>query len=175
MESKKEQIKKSYLSFRLGEEIFAVSVKKVLEVLEIQRITRVPKTPQYIRGVINFRGEILPVIETRLKFNMETIEETPKTVIIVFDLDVKGKQVVLGAIADSVKDVIEITDDEIKSVPEMGSKYNTKFIKGMIKTNDGFTMLLDIDQVFSEKDLTIIKETGEMTDVVVEEEVKEDE
>lgn len=169
MENNKEEIKKSYLSFRLGDETFAVSVHKVLEVLEIQRITKVPKTPDYIKGVINFRGDILPVIETRVKFNMPKVEDTPKTVIIVLDLKVKDKAVVLGAIADNVKDVIEITDSQIKSVPEMGSQYNTEFIQGMIKTDKGFTMLLSIDKVFSADDITIVKEAAEMAEAAEQE------
>jgi purine-binding chemotaxis protein CheW len=165
MEIKTEIAKKSYLSFRLGDEIFAISVHKVLEVLEYQKITKVPKTPDYIKGVINFRGEILPVISTRVKFNMPYIEETIKTVIIVLELETRGKIIVLGAVADSVKDVIEISGDQIKPVPELGSRYDTEFIQGMIKSEQGFIMLLNIDKVFSTDDISILKKTQEAVSI----------
>lgn len=139
----------SYLSFRLGDEIFAISVAKVLEVLEIQKITRVPKTPKYMRGVLNLRGDVLPVIDTRLKFNMETTADTERTVIIVLDLESKNKKIVIGAIADSVKEVLEINENEIKTVPEIGSNYDAAFITGMVHHRDDFIMLLDMDKVFS--------------------------
>lgn len=149
----------SYLAFRLGEEIFATNVDKVLEVLEIQKITKVPQTPVYMRGVINLRGEVLPVIDTRIKFNMPQAEDTERTVIIVFDLQLKEKKIMLGAIADSVKEVLEINDKDIKPVPELGSEYNSKFIQGMYKSHEDFIMLLDIDEVFSIEELINIKKT----------------
>ncbi|MDP4266496.1 MAG: chemotaxis protein CheW [Bacteroidota bacterium] len=153
MSSQSEDIKKSYLAFRLDEEIFAVGVAKVLEILEMQPITKVPKTPKYMRGVINMRGEVIPVIDTRLKFNMLMTEDTIRTVIIVLELQIRNKKVVLGAIADSVKEVLEITDNEIREVPEIGSKYNTEFITGMVKSGEYFIMILDIDKVFSSEDV----------------------
>jgi len=162
--------KDSYLSFKLGNEIFAVSVHKVLEVLEIQNVTKVPNTPEYVRGVINFRGDILPVIETRRKFNMPEIESDKKTVIIVLDLILNEKQVKLGAIADGVRDVLEIKQTDIKMVPHMGSRYNSNFIEGMIKTDAGFLMILDIDKVFSEEEVTLVDETMEEAENLLEEE-----
>lgn len=151
--------KKSYLSFSLENEIFAIDVHKVLEVLEYQKVTQVPKTPDYIRGVVNFRGDILPVIDTRLKFNMAKTESTKKTVIIVLNLKIKEKKMVIGALADSVKDVLAIEEKKIKIVPELGSRYNTEFIEGMVKTEEGFIMILNIDKVFSVDELNILKET----------------
>jgi len=158
-----QQKKTAYLSFKLGDEIFAVSVHKVLEVLEIQKITKVPRTADYIKGVINFRGEILPVIETRKKFNIPDADSTKGSVIIVLDLIPKGKAIQLGAIADGVKDVLEIADHEIKAVPELGSRYNTEFLQGMLKTEDGFIMILDMDKVFSVDEVNLMMET---TDIV---------
>ncbi|MDP4266733.1 MAG: chemotaxis protein CheW [Bacteroidota bacterium] len=169
MSSKTEDIRKSYLAFRLDEEIFAVGVAKVLEILEMQPITKVPKTPKYMRGVINMRGEVIPVVDTRLKFNMPMTEDTIRTVIIVLELQIKNKKVVLGAIADSVNEVMEISDNEIREVPDIGSKYNTEFIMGMVKSGEYFIMILDIDKVFSMEDITMIKndnydsECGEKT------------
>lgn len=160
MNVKTENEKKSYLAFRLGGEIFAVGVEKVLEILELQPITKVPKTPAFIRGVINMRGEVIPVIDTRIKFNMAVAEDTVRTVIIVLDLIVNDKKVLLGAVADSVKEVLEITQKDIKPVPEIGSNYNSDFITGMIKSDDKFIMLLDIDLIFSMNDLVNINENS---------------
>ncbi|MDP4266490.1 MAG: chemotaxis protein CheW [Bacteroidota bacterium] len=161
MAAEVESIKKSYLAFRLDEEIFAVGVAKVLEILEMQPITKVPKTPKYMRGVINMRGDVIPVIDARLKFNMSVTEDTIRTVIIVLELEIRNKKVILGAIADSVKEVLEISDDEIKDVPEIGSKYNTEFITGMVKSGEYFIMLLDIDKVFSIEDIISVKDDNE--------------
>lgn len=156
--------KQSYLSFKLADEMFAISVHSVLEVLEYQNITKVPKAPKYIRGVINFRGEILPVIETRRKFNMPDDEDIDKSVIIVLELDINKKHTMLGAMADGVNDVLDFGGDDIRKVPEMGSRYNTEFLDGMVKTDDGFIMILNINKVFSADEIHMINETHEKLD-----------
>lgn len=161
----------TYLSFNLANEIFGVSVRKVLEVLEIQRITKVPRTPEYVRGVINFRGEILPVIDTRMKFLMPSIEDTSKTVIIVLDLRLESKKVMIGAIADSVNDVFKATPDDIKQVPDIGSRYNTEFITGMIKKDQNFIMMLDVEKVFSTDNLILISDFDETDGIEEPEEI----
>jgi len=159
MEKEEKKVFESYLSFNLGDEIFAVNVRKVLEVLEMQYITKVPRTPDFIRGVINFRGEILPVFDSRMKFNLQNSQDTGRTVIIVLELKVNDKMWLIGAIADGVRDVLEISKDQIRPVPELGSKYNTDFLLGMIRSDTGFLMVLDIDKVFSVDELTLISNT----------------
>jgi len=153
--------KSAFLSFNLSSEIFAITVTKVLEVLEIQPVTKVPQTPEYIRGVINFRGDILPVIDTRRKFNMESVADTPKTVIIVLDLVIFNKKLIVGIIADSVKDVIEISPSDVKEVPSLGSRYNSDFLEGMIKTDSGFIMILNIEKVFTADDVSLVENSTE--------------
>jgi purine-binding chemotaxis protein CheW len=153
--------KNVFLSFKIGKETFAVSVHKALEVLEKQNITRVPNVPAYVEGVINFRGKIVPVIDTRLKFKLTKKAEDEKYVIIVFDLMLENKNMIIGAIADSVNDVIALDDSSILEVPELGFNYNADFISGMLKSNDSFTMILDIDKVFTMAEIEIIKATGE--------------
>ena len=150
--------KQTFLTFLLGQEYFAVNVTKVLEVLEKQDITKVPKTPPHILGIINFRGDILPVVDTRLKFNLPSQDLEDKNFVIVFDLSTENNKFIIAATADSVKDVIEILDNEIKSVPEMGISYNTKFISGAIRRNDEFILLLDIDKVFSLSDAESVQD-----------------
>lgn len=151
--------KEHYLSIKLDNEFFAVSVHKVLEVLEMQQVTKVPNVPEQIKGVINFRGEILPVIEARQKFNMSERSENEKYVIIVIDLKTKDRNLMLGVMADSVKDVLEISNDQIKDVPDMGISYNIEFLKGMVKQEKGFLMLLDVDRVFSTEEINHINKS----------------
>jgi purine-binding chemotaxis protein CheW len=148
-----------YLSIKLNDELFAINVKKVLEVLQKQHITQVPNVPDFIKGVINFRGEIVPVIEARQKFKMPERATTQKNVIIVLDLEVKDKKILLGVIVDGVKDVLELSDEDIKDVPDMGTNYNIEFIKGMVKLDNGFLMLLNVDRVFSSEEINIIDNT----------------
>ena len=150
--------KKSFLSFRLGKEIFAISVLKVLEVLEIRKIVKVPKTPKYMKGVINLRGEVLPVIDMRIKFNMPEKKDISKTVVIVLEIKLKDKTIKLGALSDSVKDVLSIFEDEINPVPDIASNYDTNFIIGMTKVHDEFIMILDIDKIFSVEYLDVENE-----------------
>jgi Chemotaxis signal transduction protein len=161
MERTKNKHKNVFLSFRLGKETFAVSVKKVLEVLQQQHITEVPDVPSYIKGVINFRGDILPICDARLKFNLPVQSADEKCVIIVLDLQVNEHKMRIGAIADGVKDVIAIEESDIKPVPEMGLKYNAEFLSGMIKSGENFIMVLNVDKVFATDEVTQIQKSIE--------------
>ncbi len=142
----------TYLTFLIGKEYFAVNVNKVLEVLQHQNITLIPKTPEHILGIINFRGEILPVIDTKLKFNIKE-DDVESQIIIVFEIENNETKSIIAATADSVKDVIEIAHSEIKPVPEMGIRYNSNFLSGAIRREENFILLLDIEKIFSTKDL----------------------
>lgn len=150
----------SYLSFRLADEIFAAPVEKVLEILEISRITKVPRCPAYMRGVINLRGSVLPVIDTRLKFGIPQVEETVDTCIIVLNIKIEDHIIALGTLVDSVQEVLEIEQDAIKPAPSIGSKYKSEFIVGMVKLDTHFIMLLDLDKVFSTDELLTVKESA---------------
>jgi purine-binding chemotaxis protein CheW len=138
-----------FLTFKLGEEIFAVEVAKVREILDVTTITKVPKTPDFMRGVINLRGGVVPVIDLRLKFGMSMTENTVNTCIIVVEVAIGGETAVLGTLADSVQEVFDLEGDQIAPAPRIGTKLNTEFLKGMGKYNDSFIMILDIDRVFS--------------------------
>ena len=150
--------KETFLTFVLGTELFAVNVKNVLEVLEQQQITRVPKAPEHILGIINFRGEILPVVNTHHKFNLYVEEEMLKNYVIVYDIWQGEHHYNIAATADGVKDVIEILPDEIKPVPEMGISYDSRFMAGVIRRNDSFVLLINPEKVFSLSDTEIVKE-----------------
>ena len=143
----------SYLTFKLGDEEFAAHVSKVLNILELTKITEVPKSPNYMTGVINLRGSVLPVIDTRIKFGMTPTEFTPSTCIVVMDIDLEGESVHVGALVDSVQAVVEIEHDQIMPPPSLGNKYRSEFIEGVANLNDKFVMILNMDEVFSSEDL----------------------
>ncbi|WP_306547945.1 chemotaxis protein CheW [Desulfobulbus sp.] len=146
-----------YLTFKLAEEIFAFDVAKVREILELTSITKVPQTPEFMRGVINLRGSVVPVIDLRLNFGMQCTEQTVNTCIIVVEVNLTGEILVLGVLADSVQEVVEMEPDHIEPPPQLGTKLNTEFIKGMGKVENDFVMILDIDKVFSSEELTDIQ------------------
>jgi purine-binding chemotaxis protein CheW len=135
-----------------------VDVAKVREILEITTITKVPQTPDFMRGVINLRGSVVPVIDMRLKFGMSATEQTVNTCIIVVEINMDGDITVLGALADSVQEVVELEPESIESAPHIGTKLNTDFIKGMGKHDDAFIIILDIDKVFSSDEISLVSE-----------------
>jgi purine-binding chemotaxis protein CheW len=137
----------------LGEEVFAVDVARVREILELTTITQVPQVPPYMRGVINLRGSVVPVIDMRLKFGMSETERTVNTCIIVVEVQMEVETIVLGALADNVQEVIELESSLIEPAPHIGTHLNTEFIKGMGKHDERFVMILDIDKVFSSEEL----------------------
>jgi len=150
----------TFLSFIVCGELYAVNVTKVLEVLEKQNITRVPNAPDYIKGIINFRGDVVPVFESRRKFNLPARAEEDSFVIIVLDLSHENDIFRIGAIVDKVKDVISIDDQEIKPVPPMSKEFNTEFLEGIVKQGDNFIMLLDVEKVFTGEELNVFRETN---------------
>jgi len=152
----------TYLTFVLGQELFAVSVRQVLEVLQKQHITRVPKTPDHVLGIINFRGDILPVVDTRKKFSLSTSDENEKQIVIVFELGEEASKTTIAATADAVKDVIDIQDHEIKPVPELGLDYNVKFIRGAVRREETFILMLDVEKVFSDTELSQLQKLTEV-------------
>ncbi|MEW6521333.1 MAG: chemotaxis protein CheW [Thermodesulfobacteriota bacterium] len=146
-----------YLTFKLGEEVFALDVAKVREILDFTTVTKVPQTPAYMRGVINLRGSVVPVLDLRLKFGMSATEKTVNTCVIVVEMVVDGEVMVLGVLADSVQEVIDLEPAQIEPAPRIGITINTEFILGMGKHNELFIMILDIDKVFSEGEKTVIR------------------
>ena len=145
-----------YLTFKLDEEVFALDVAKVREILEYTGITKVPQTPDFMRGVINLRGSVVPVIDLRLKFGMSATERTVNTCIIVVEVELRDETLILGVLADSVQEVIEMEPEQIEAPPHIGTHLNTDFIKGMGKHNNRFIMILDSDKIFSGEELQAI-------------------
>jgi purine-binding chemotaxis protein CheW len=137
-----------FLTFKLEEELFALDISKVREVLDFTRVTKVPQTPEYMSGVINLRGSVVPVIDLRLKFGKALAEQTVNTCVIIVEVDLDGEKVVIGARADAVQEVLDLEPDQIEPPPRIGTKLNLDFIRGMGKQGDQFIIILDIDKVF---------------------------
>jgi len=152
-----------YLTFKLQDEIFALDISTVREVLDFTTITKVPKTPDFMRGVINLRGSVVPVIDLRLKFEMTVTEKTVNTCVIIVEVKVDGEKVILGVLADSVQEVMDLENDKIEPAPRIGTHLKTDFIKGMGKHHDQFLMLLDIDKVFSSNEIAELQITDGVT------------
>ncbi len=152
-----------YLTFRLGEEVFALEITQVREVLDYTPITRVPRMPEFMRGVINLRGSVVPVVDLRLKFAMSATERTLNTCIIIAEVAIEGEHTLLGALADSVQEVIDLGPGQIEPPPRLGTSINSQFIRGMGKRDEGFVIILDVDRVFSGNELSLVQSAGEPT------------
>ena len=150
-----------YLTFRLGEEVFALDITQVREVLDYPQITRVPRMPAFMRGVTNLRGAVVPVLDLRLKFGMTAAERTVNSCVIIFEVDLAGERTVLGALADSVQEVIDLAPDQIEPAPRIGASLRTEFIRGIGKHDGQFVIILDVDRVFSSGELSLVPGTGE--------------
>jgi purine-binding chemotaxis protein CheW len=146
-----------YLTFKLGDEIFALDIAKVREVLDVTTITKVPHTPAFMCGVLNLRGSVVPVVDLRLKFGMSRTEYTVNTCIIIVEILVDNETTVLGALADSVQEVMDLTSENIEPAPKIGTRLNTEFIKGMGKQDNAFMIILNIDKVFSVDELALVQ------------------
>jgi len=157
-----------YLTFKLADEVFALDITQVREVLDYTAVTKVPKMPEFMRGVINLRGSVVPVVDMRMKFGMEKTERTVNTCIIIVEIDLDGDMTVLGALADSVQEVVDLDAGQIEPAPKIGTRLRTEFIKGMGKHHDEFIIILDIDKVFSSDELSLVQGVGEESETETE-------
>lgn len=151
---------RTYLSFTICGDHYAVNVAKVLEVLQEEDITPVPNAPANIKGIINFRGDVVPVFETRVRFNLPARSNEEAYNIIVLDVSEGTDMFRLGALVDKVKDVIAIEDTDIKPVPTMSKEFNTDFLQGIYKLGNEFIMMLNVEKVFTSLEVVAIKEVN---------------
>jgi len=149
---------RQYMTFKLGDELFAIDVAQVREVLEVSQITKVPTAPEYMRGVVNVRGQSTPVVDLCLRFGLRKRADTVHTRIIVMELELDGEATVLGGIADSVHEVIELDPDNVDPPPRIAMRWRTEFIQGMGKRGDEFIIILDINAIFSSEALAPVKD-----------------
>jgi purine-binding chemotaxis protein CheW len=142
-----------YLTFTLDGGRFAIDIERTREVLAFTSTTKVPRTPDFMRGVINLRGHVVPVIDLRLKFGLARTEKTVNTCVIILEVEVDGSAIILGALADSVQEVIELASDQLAPPPKIGTRINTDYIRGIGRRDDDFIMILDIDRVLTADDI----------------------
>ncbi len=146
-----------YLSFTLDREPYALDISRVREVLEHQPITRIPRTPEFFKGILNLRGAAVPVVDLRRKFGMSATKPTVNTCIIIVEVAWEGEGIVLGALADSVREVFELSQDQIVPPPRMGTQIRPEYIQGMGRAGDHFIVVLDVDALFSGEELAMVQ------------------
>ena len=144
-----------YLSFALANEEYGLEILKVREIIGYINVTALPQTPHYVKGVINLRGQVIPVVDLRAKFDMATTDVTEQTCIIVVEIARAARKFSTGIIVDHVQEVLDITDDQIEDAPQFGDSVNTDFILGMARIDSGVKILLDIDTVLGSADLQL--------------------
>jgi purine-binding chemotaxis protein CheW len=153
MESQAANSISQYLTFKLDQELFAVEIGRVREVLEFSTMTKVPRTPDFMRGVINLRGNVVPVVDVRLKLGLGMTDKTVETCVVISEIAVDGERTVLGALVDSVQEVIDLDANHLAPPPHLGSRIDSSVIRGMGKRDDQFIMILDLDRVFTTQEL----------------------
>jgi purine-binding chemotaxis protein CheW len=149
-----------YLTFTLDEEEYGIGILKIKEIIGMMPITSVPQTPEFVKGVINLRGKVIPVIDLRLRFGMGEIDYTERTCIIVVEIDGQAGTVLIGIVVDSVSEVLNVKGDDIADTPTFGTKLNTEYILGMAKMEGGVKILLDIDQVLSSEEISALEKAA---------------
>ena len=146
-----------YLTFSLAGEEYGIGILKVKEIIGMMPVTHVPRTPEFVKGVVNLRGKVIPVVDLRLRFALEAAAYTERTCIIVVEVAGSGGSVMMGIVVDAVSEVLNIRGADIENTPAFGVRLNTDFILGMAKAAGGIKILLDIDKVLSSEDIVAIR------------------
>jgi purine-binding chemotaxis protein CheW len=146
-----------YLTFTLDDETYGIGILKVKEIIGMLPVTSVPRTPDFVKGVINLRGKVIPVTDLRLKFGMDAMAYTDRTCIIVVEIDTNDATVLIGIVVDAVSEVLNIKEEEIEKTPDFGTRLNTEYILGMAKMGGGVKILLDIDRILSTGEIETLK------------------
>jgi purine-binding chemotaxis protein CheW len=148
-----------FLSFQLEGESYCMEILKVRELMGMTDITPLPQTPPFIRGVINLRGQIIPIVDLRLKFGLQFREYTKRTSIIVCEVDC-GEKVMMGLVVDSIHEVVSVPPEKITNLPYINAKIKADYIKGVATTQDGIKIMLDVEKVLNDNELSVVKEIG---------------
>jgi purine-binding chemotaxis protein CheW len=149
-----------YLTFTLDNEDYGIGILKIKEIIGVMPITPIPRTPEFLRGVINLRGKVIPVVDLRLKFEIEAIDYTERTCIIVVETEGQAGTIMIGIVVDSVSEVLNIKGEDIDDTPAFGTKVNTDYILGMAKMGGGVKILLDIDKVLTGEDIAVLEKAA---------------
>ena len=151
-----------YLTFRLAEEIFGINVLQVKEILDLPQVTKVPRTPDFMLGVINLRGSVVPVIDMRNKFGLDAADMTRDTCVIVLEIEGRDENLVVGAQADSVLEVVDLAESEVEPAPSIGTSLDIEFIRGMGKVGDDFVILLNLSKIFSGDEFAVLQQAEDI-------------
>jgi purine-binding chemotaxis protein CheW len=149
-----------YLTFTLAEEEYGIGILKIKEIIGMMSITTVPQTPEFVKGVINLRGKVIPVMDLRLRFGMEEMDYTERTCIVVVEIEGTSGTVMIGVVVDSVSEVLNIKGEDVEETPTFGAKLNMDYILGMAKMEGGVKILLDIDRVLSEAEISDLEKAA---------------
>ena len=161
IESPAEVTNGQYLSFNLGGEDYGVDILRVQEIRGWEELRPLPDTPEYVKGVLDLRGTIVPIIDLRIRMNMTDVEYHPTTVIIVLSVQKEGAESQLvGAVVDAVSDVLDVSEKEIRKAPEIGSRMNDRYMRGMVSRDERMVVLLDVDQLFKANELGLLDNLG---------------
>jgi len=152
-----------YLTFELDHEQYGFEIKKVQSVLDFEQITRVPRMPPFMRGVINLRGRIVPIIDLRLKFGLSETVKTRESCIIIVNVEIDGEKTILGVLADSVREVISLEPKQIEPAPKIGTHLKTEFIKGVANHRNQLIIILEMEKIFTTDELLFVQKTSEET------------
>ena len=152
---------RQYLTFLLGEDIYGVDILRVQEVRGWTKVREIPNTPEYVKGVLDLRGTIVPIIDLRTRLSIEAVEYTPITVVIVLAIKIGDESYVIGIVVDTVSDVLDVVKSEIKKSPNFGAKVETKFIDGMVMADAGMVVLMNIDKMLNPEELQALKDMAD--------------
>ena len=150
----------TFLSFTLGGEEFALDVQNVIKILQMQKFTKIPQSPPFFKGIINIRGNVIPVIDTYYKFGFPPPEDEEALVIIILSLLINGEDSNIGILVDKANEVFEATIASIKDYPSLGDKYNNNYVSGVYKIQERFILILDVENIFSNEDVTELIKIG---------------
>jgi len=149
-----------YLTFSMADEEYGIGILKIKEIIGMMPVTTVPQTPEFVKGVINLRGKVIPVVDLRLRFGMDAIDYTERTCIIVVEIEGESSIVMIGIVVDAVSEVLNIKGEDIEDTPTFGTRLNTDYILGMAKMEGGVKILLDIDRVLSEDQIAVLEKAA---------------
>jgi purine-binding chemotaxis protein CheW len=169
METGKNKDIQSFLTFKVGEELYAVNVNKILSILELVKITKIPRTPDFVRGIINHLGLVLPIVDIRIKFDLPATDLNSGACILALEMEMDGNVVKFGALVDMVDEVLELDTNDILPPPNLGKSYRSDFIDGFYKTEQTVIMIMNVDKLFSEDEITVLN----YSEMVIDDEEKE--
>jgi purine-binding chemotaxis protein CheW len=157
----------TYLTFRLRDEVFGVEIARVREIVELDgAVTRVPRTPAFMRGVMNLRGQVVPVVDMNAKLGFEPASPTQDTCVIILEVLHEDEPLVLGAMVDAVREVVELSEDEVLAPPPSGTALRPEFLDGLVREGESFVMLISVDAVLAAEELARAAGDGELEQVL---------